>query len=460
MSQSRVFGFLMSVFVMIVMLSIVIPSNGVEIFGIRIQFPSLKDISRQLSQEPEVHTLSPDEILEQRRAAARLAEADRFDDIINSNPARIWFPDSDVTAFDSFFASLDKASSVPVRIMHYGDSQLEEDRITDVIRDSLQARFGGLGPGLLPLDKYYTRRISEYASYHTRKYSVYGFIGGTRKDGLYGPMGLVSRLDSSIVVSIAPAKRYESLSSRFSRLTFLFGRSDRDVTVKCGSTVQKLPADGDVRDLRMLRFELPDSSSKVSFFVSSGIDVYGIMLDGNSGVSVDNIPMRGGTGEVFTRMESNHICDYANYTGVRLVILQFGGNVVPYTSQENAIASYCASISKQIQHIRELIPDACILFIGPSDMSTNVKGEMKTYPHLSEFIEELKRSCNEAGAAYWDMHAAMGGDGSMASWVKARPALAGSDHVHFTRAGSTKIGEILYGTLALYYDFYKFRTAQ
>ena len=51
----------------------------------------------------------------------------------------------------------------------------------------------------------------------------------------------------------------------------------------------------------------------------------------------------------------------------------------------------------------------------------------------------------------------MGGENSMVQWVKARPALAGSDYVHFTLAGSRKIGDMFCDALLLYYDYYRFR---
>ena len=40
-----------------------------------------------------------------------------------------------------------------IRILHYGDSQIEGDRITRNLRNRFQKRFGGSGPGLLPCFK-------------------------------------------------------------------------------------------------------------------------------------------------------------------------------------------------------------------------------------------------------------------------------------------------------------------
>ena len=103
------------------------------------------------------------------------------------------------------------------------------------------------------------------------------------------------------------------------------------------------------------------------------------------------------------------------------------------------------------------MPDAAILFIGPSDMSTSVNGRMQTYPHLPMMVDSLKAAALNSGAAYWDLYQAMGGKDSMVKWVKARPQLAGTDYVHFTPRGAEAMGKMFFESLMLYYDYYRLR---
>ena len=58
-------------------------------------------------------------------------------------------PGDDYHFLDSFFEEARKAqkNGTLVRILHYGDSQIEMDRISSVLRQDLQERFGGSGPG-------------------------------------------------------------------------------------------------------------------------------------------------------------------------------------------------------------------------------------------------------------------------------------------------------------------------
>ena len=51
----------------------------------------------------------------------------------------------------SFYAALQESGERKVRVMHYGDSQIEEDRMTMQIREQLQKQYGGRGVGLMPL---------------------------------------------------------------------------------------------------------------------------------------------------------------------------------------------------------------------------------------------------------------------------------------------------------------------
>ena len=45
----------------------------------------------------------------------------------------------------------------------------------------------------------------------------------------------------------------------------------------------------------------------------------------------------------------------------------------------------------------------------------------------------------------------------MAGWVKSNPPLAGSDHVHFTPLGAEAVGNMLYESLMVYYEYYRMR---
>jgi hypothetical protein len=54
----------------------------------------------------------------------------------------------------------------------------------------------------------------------------------------------------------------------------------------------------------------------------------------------------------------------------------------------------------------------------------------------------MKKTCDETGAAFWDLYAAMGGKNSMPSWVS--QGLAGKDYIHFTPRGASYASQLFY----------------
>ena len=185
--------------------------------------------------------------------------------------------------------------------------------------------------------------------------------------------------------------------------------------------------------------------------------IYGVLLDSETGVRVDNIAMRGCSGEVFTSIPSDMLSDFFRSEGVALVVLQFGGNSIPFSSTTKAVSAYASRIRRQLSYLARVAPDVRILFIGPSDMATRVNGVTASYPVIGEFVDSLRNAVTGSGAAYWDLYSAMGGRNSMLRWVESDPPLAGSDYVHFTPAGAERVASMLSDTFLLYYDYYHWR---
>lgn len=453
MKASRILLFIFSVIALLALLCSFFPEDGIAIGNADLEFPSLSEI---LEPEPEDPGESPEELLERRMQSIREAQRNDFMTYFRNDPARLYFPDDNIELLDRFFASLDRADEQQVRIMHYGDSQLEEDRITATIRDFLQEKFGGGGGGLLPIaGQYFNRSYSVSASYDAPYRIVYAGTPEMRAGhNRYGPLGRVSLLSGPITITVSPLKQNQAPSRYYNRITVLAGNRYSEAKAVCkGRTLSSKAGE----TVSRFTFELPDSTTRASVTLSGAEEIYGVSVDNATGVTVDNIAMRGCSGAIFTAISSGQLSEYFKHSSVRLIILQYGGNMMPFTKTDKAIADYKATLEKQISYLHKLAPDAVILFIGPSDMSTSIGGKMQTYPHLEKMVDAIRSAALDSGAIFWDMYGAMGGNGSMARWVHSSPPLAGSDYVHFTTKGSQRIGEIFCESLMLYYDYYEWR---
>lgn len=354
----------------------------------------------------------------------------------------------------TFYQALDSASRKPVRVVHYGDSQIEEDRITNILRKHWQEKYGGGGVGLIPLHQTIpTRSIRQWlrmngvrqnAKGGPMRYMIYGPRSRRQQSNDYGVMGQVAVMDDmlvsgsqEVVMHIEPTGK-KAPHQQFSQIRLLANHVAGEV--KCNDTT-----------LAITPYQptlLLGSTDHCQIHLHGKGKVYGVSLETPVGVMVDNVPMRGCSGVIFTRINSTSLSDYYCATHTRLIILQYGGNMIPQSKNKSTIDGYVTNLRTQIQHLRVCAPQASILFIGPSDMSTRIDGKMTTYPLVPYLDQQLQQMALDEKIGYWSMYEAMGGRNSMVDWVG--KGLAGSDYVHFTRVGANKIGQMLYDWLMSY----------
>lgn len=491
----KLYKTLIFIFVLMAMLgclAIFFPEDGLHIGPIELRFPSLTEVlSTGNAEEEEAEVeLTPEQLLAQRMESLIAAQDSTFTDFCTNSPIRISLPrihryladtltlaqfeamgdslrqacdsivmqpdslsfvayrdsvtdERDMTYLDTFFESLDSACVRHVRIVHYGDSQLEEDRITSGLREHFQAQFGGGGCGMMPAQKWvYKMTCSQITSPELPYRLAYGPASMRASHNGYGPMATVAHTTGPVNISYSMSK------------------SDRFPHVRNFNRVSVLRNNPDGSGLMYVTQEYDSMRQQVTVHVDGPADIYGVLLDQKTGVSMDNVPMRGSSGSIFTRISRNTIEPFYQHENVSLIILQYGGNSVPAMKTEKALHIFCREIQKQVRYFNQIAPNARILFIGPSDMSTNIGGQMRTYPLLPQFVELLDQYLTECGAAFWNMYEAMGGEGSMVQWVKARPQLAGEDYIHFTHKGAEHVSDLLFETIDTYYKYYKFRRGE
>ena len=463
MRAKEVLIFLVSVFAALGVLWLVFPAEGIAAGPLTIRYSSY----RRALADARLAKVDVDSVLQNLDARFRMEQdtLEHYRKFFYENPDRIYLPDDDVAFFDPFFQELEGADGLqtPVRVLHYGDSQIELDRISSELRQGLQERFGGGGTGFFPvLSNVPSATISKSASGGFVQYTMYGDSTTLRAGhSRYGPLAQVVQLTGGGTVTLRPSrsKNAKELARDFSSVSILYGRPSPDFEVKAVAdtlkprTVTQKGESGVV--LQTWHFSRP--VSRVTLRMAGSAEIYGISADGDGGVAVDNVPLRGCSGTIFTRISKPLMTESLEMTGTRLVILQFGGNYMPVARNTRVIEQYQEQISAQIQNFHQVAPQAKILFIGPSDMGKSVNGRVVTWPRLPELVDSLKATALRNDAAYWDLYRMMGGENSMAQWVKHNPPLAGPDYIHFTPAGAQQVGETFTRSLLTYYDFYQLR---
>jgi len=384
---------------------------------------------------------------------------------------------------DNFFESLRKIykDKSLVRIVHYGDSQIEGDRISEYLRTRLQNRFGGCGVGLVPVLEKQSFR-STLTTHHAPNWvrnAIYGNDApkkkGTFRFGLlasayrYSPKTNDSLSSSNKTYRAWVSFKETNMQSdpkntQIENIKILYSSPASRINTSIKIEEEDTKRDsalqyslGYANDFHVFEQYLPAKFKKMTIHFESteGAEIYGVALDCNEGIAVDNVALRGSSGVEFTKIDKEFFRQQIKEMNVKLIIMQFGVNVVPnvlsdYTFYENLFY-------QQLKYLKSLSPDLNILVVGVSDMAHKKGTHYESYPNIEKIRDAQKRAAFKTGCAFWDLYEAMGGHNSMLSWVNNKPALGNKDFTHFTARGARLVGEMLYNALMKEYDNYKKR---
>ena len=445
------------------MLWLAVPADGVPLGPVTLRFASYERALRDASERK----VDVDSVL--------TGVANRFkmkDDTLQfyrrffyENPDRIYLPGNDYRYFDGVFREMEKARAdgKTVRVVHYGDSQIELDRISQDLREALQNKFGGSGTGFFPaVGNVPSASIYKSASGAFVQYTMYGDSTTVRAGhNRYGMLAQVVQLTGGGTITLRGTRNKNAREGvkTFTTVSVLYGRASQGFDIKAVSdTLKPQPVRAEGRGgTTLLTWTFPREVAKATLRISGSAEIYAVGADGDAGVAVDNVPLRGCSGTIFHRISQPLMEDSFALTDTRLIILQFGGNYMPVARNTQVIEQYQEQIAREIQYFHKVAPQAKILFIGPSDMGKSVNGRIVTWPNLPTLVDSLKSTALRNDAAYWDLFRMMGGENSMAQWVKHIPAYAGPDYIHFTADGARKVGETLSQSFLTCYNFYQLR---
>ena len=469
MKPLRIFIFFLAVLLLLLLVSFLFPKQGIGIGGdLRLSFMSLSELIHEDTTAAPAdidHLLATSSVTDDPEAfEAQIipANADRLKQEVH----KIQFTETNASLLYPFFRNLDQIASGRKRsgrILHFGDSQIENDRMTALIRYRMQRNFGGTGSGLVQAIPLYSGSLSyqQEESGAWLRYTYFGKRDSTITHKSYGIMGAFAS------VPIPEEDSWPILSYRFNTSrrsgqvqrirvfmhSYVDGASVAfQVNNEFSDTLRGFPGGFSVADFSHFE-EL--RRVRISFNLPEGGRIYGISFESEGGVQVDNIAMRGGSGLIFTSMNRLSQQAMLNQLSPGLILLQYGGNVVPYMSS----TYYRRAFKRQLLFFKEVCPGIPVIVIGPSDMAVREDGHFISYPGLEGIRDALRDAARESGFGFWDLYEAMGGHNSMASFVHADPPLASTDYVHFTNLGVNLVAEMFYNALMLEYEEFEIQKA-
>lgn len=338
-----------------------------------------------------------------------------------------------------------------VRIIYFGDSQVEGDRVTSLLRKELRAEGGGTGPGLIApvMPVMYTRSYVVRSSSNWKRYTLLDYRNGILPHNRLGPMLALCRFTppgtnpdsrSFASVRISPVPDADPSVSRYDKLRIFYGNNYDTILVgiRSGSTLV------DFAMLQMgegpLEYAVPlpsVSDITVEFTGRNSPDIYALSLESDTGVIVDNIPVRGSAGLEFVMTDIKGVEGVLSRLDPDLIFLHFGLNVVRNVRSEYHY--YEEGIVKQIEYLKKATGGVPVVLVSVTDMALKSGDTIRQFPNIRAIRDAQKKAAARSGVIFWDAWQSMGGSGSIIKWHNYLPPLASKDLTHLSNDGADTI---------------------
>jgi lysophospholipase L1-like esterase len=359
-----------------------------------------------------------------------------------------------------FHAALDRLATScqaedKVRIAVYGASHTQADIYTSYLRRYLQTRFGNGGQGFVPLAlaKGQNRKLDfkvENDGFRAE------FAQNAPQPGRFGLLGAASvNAVPGATFRILP-RRASDAESWASQYELFYGAEPQGGELSLGvdgGTPVILPSNSDPAEARYHGFELPLGAHELSLTAlgSGPTRVFGFSAErAGPGVVIDTLGIGGMRANSILTWDQSLWAEHLLRRAPSLVILAYGTNEA--SDQRDTIPVYAEQLKQVLTRLRQILPEASCVLVGPGDYPRADGSQWKARPRLLEVIRTQRELAPSFRCGFWDTYAFMGGEGSMHEWASAKPALGAKDHIHLTNRGYVRMGMAFGDALMRAYD--------
>lgn len=411
---------------------------------------------------------APDEtVLAQPEDAPLPAKAASLPDLPRAERPPVSIVDPTGRSLDPFYQVLDRVAArepgVIARVAMLGDSNIASDLVSSVLRRKLQAELGEGGHGFVMI----TRPDTRYFHNDVRMPAASGWATSTLKgplapDGLYGVGGATFRATGPGAFALFST----TTTGTFGREVSRFGveyleqpEGDPFLLYVDDKLVRTVETRGPTIRSRSIVVDVPLGHHTLKLEARGAkVRAFGAWLERERGVVVDALGVTGSKLRYLERIDEAHLAEFFERRPAHLVAFNFGVNE---SREGHAIfgtpEAYADTMRRVIKRVRRASGGAPCLVISPNDIAQRVGDSRPSFPLLAVVAGIQARVAPEEGCAFWDLHKAMGGEGSMGKWLNA--GLGAEDMLHPSFGGAQLLGSWLYHAVLEHYSAYRARRA-
>ncbi len=366
-------------------------------------------------------------------------------------------------ALNAFFKALTASETGKRRVVvsHYGDSPITADNITATVRRKLQTDFGDGGHGFIlaarPWPWYDHQNIAFQPGKGWKSEPMF-FSRPETRCGFGGVIFTATGAGIETTVGTSEANGPGTSVTAF-EMYFLAQPGGGSLELELdGAPAGRVSTAGETVHSEFHRVEVPAGAHRLAArTVGDGeVKLFGFVLEnGKTGVAYDSLGVNGGFIQMLASFQNERIwAEQLRHRAPDLVILGYGANESEF--ENLPMDRYEADTREAIRRVRAALPNASILLLGPMDRGKRGPGgSVVTRPMIPRLAAVQRRIAAETGCAFFDTYSAMGGEGTVARWLDAKPKLMGGDLTHPTLQGSERVGELIYEALRDAYRQFK-----
>jgi len=355
---------------------------------------------------------------------------------------------------DSFYQklyNLKKSGSGVVNIVHIGDSHIQADYLSGVLRNNLQQFFGNAGRGLVfPYQLAQSNAPSDISSSSNTSWQ-FNRVAHPEiaiSAGISGYCIKTNTPGASIDLSL---KTNEYGSQTFNKMKFfLDSRSGNSWLLQTDTNTAPYLIKNEESDSSIFKEVMLDQSA-VGFSLSSipsdnTKEFYGVSLENsNPGVLYHTIGVNG------ARFDQYNIASLfwqqLGALNADLYIISLGTNEAQRTDFNDP--AFQQQVSLFLQKLKQVSPNAAVLITTAPDSYYRRRHSNVVLRSLNI---SLNNYCAKQSIPLWDLYRISNGYGSAYSWLKR--GLMSNDRIHFTSEGYRLQGTLLFNALAKGYNNY------
>jgi lysophospholipase L1-like esterase len=348
-----------------------------------------------------------------------------------------------LAGFAEALARLRRGERRRVVVLHVGDSHVQADLFTGVLRRGLQQRYGDAGRGFVfPHRAARTTEPLDYRSSAVGRWEA-------RRNVLATPpipvgVGGISLETRAPLAAVTLSLEGED-GTPFDSLVLFHqkGKEFYDFILQDqgGGLLAYVSSFADQVEPWTSRALFPEPRRQITIrAVQTGTSqkaarLYGLVLERDApGVLYHAVGVNGATFRDYNL--SAHFLPQAALLAPDLVVVSLGTNEA--SSRKFDPVEVDQAMRTLLGSLRGALPGASFLLTSPPDTYRLRKYVNQATAQVAGLEE---RYCREEGLAFWDFFRLMGGTGAMEKWKKA--GLAQKDMVHFTREGYALQGRLL-----------------